>query len=88
MTKKFDNIKRPRHYVGKYGLEALEVHRNFLTQEELLGYHVGNVLKYVMRYKNKNGVEDLQKARVHLDWLIGEVEDESNLSDMEFTQGL
>lgn len=30
----------------------------------------GNVLKYIIRYKNKNGVEDLKKARNYIDKLI------------------
>lgn len=35
-----------------------------------LGYIVGNVIKYVCRYKLKNGVEDLRKARHYIDLLI------------------
>lgn len=27
-------------------------------------------MKYVIRHEKKNGVEDLKKARVYLDWLI------------------
>jgi hypothetical protein len=34
----------------------------------------GNIIKYLWRYKEKNGVEDLKKARVYLDKLISEVE--------------
>lgn len=30
----------------------------------------GNVIKYVCRYKHKNGLEDLLKARHYLDALI------------------
>lgn len=30
----------------------------------------GNIIKYVTRYKMKNGIEDLKKARVYLNWLI------------------
>ena len=30
----------------------------------------GNIIKYVARYKNKNGLEDLAKARHYLDMLI------------------
>jgi hypothetical protein len=30
----------------------------------------GNIIKYVMRHKNKNGVEDLKKARHYIDLLI------------------
>ena len=35
-----------------------------------LGYIEGNIIKYVTRYKNKNGVEDLRKARHYLEMLI------------------
>lgn len=35
-----------------------------------LSYSVGNVIKYVCRYKSKNGVADLRKARHYLDMLI------------------
>jgi hypothetical protein len=30
----------------------------------------GNVIKYVMRHKHKNGIEDLKKARHYIDLLI------------------
>jgi hypothetical protein len=29
-------------------------------------------MKYVWRFDRKNGVEDLEKAKVYLDWLIEE----------------
>ena len=35
-----------------------------------LGYLEGNVVKYVSRYKDKNGIEDLKKAKHYLDKLI------------------
>jgi len=34
----------------------------------------GNVIKYVYRYENKNGVEDLKKAQWYLQRLIQEIE--------------
>lgn len=39
-----------------------------------LGFAEGNVIKYVSRYKNKNGVQDLKKARHYLDMLIEQEE--------------
>lgn len=39
-----------------------------------LGFCEGSVVKYVSRWRNKNGVEDLKKARHYLDILI-EIED-------------
>jgi hypothetical protein len=66
----FDKVTNPKHYKGINGLEVIEVHKNFLTEEELRGYYKGNTLKYLLRERKKNGIEDLKKARKHLDWLI------------------
>jgi hypothetical protein len=35
-----------------------------------IGYFEGNVIKYVTRWKAKNGVADLEKARHYIDLLI------------------
>jgi hypothetical protein len=35
-----------------------------------IGYMEGAVIKYLTRWRNKNGVEDLKKARHYLDLLI------------------
>ena len=35
-----------------------------------LGYFEGNIVKYVSRWREKAGVEDLKKARHYLDKLI------------------
>ena len=72
-----DEVTNPKHYQGSNGLEVIEVHKNFLTKEELRGYYKGNTLKYLLRESKKNGLVDLKKARRHLDWLIElEVKDE------------
>lgn len=71
-----DAVENPSHYQGRHGLEAIEVHRNFMKEEQVVGYHLGNTLKYLLRYQNKNGLEDLKKAKVHLEWLIKEYEKE------------
>jgi len=47
---------------------------DFIHQNNI-GFLAGNVIKYIVRYKEKNGIEDLKKARHYLDKLI-EVEDE------------
>lgn len=40
--------------------------------ENGLGFCEGNVIKYVTRWKHKNGIEDLEKARHYIDMLIAE----------------
>ena len=69
-----ENVNSPSHYC-KGGMECIEAIR--ATCEGLDGveaYYVGNVLKYIWRFKGKNGVEDLRKARHYLDWLIEQEE--------------
>ena len=43
-----DNINKPSHYQGRYGLGSIEVLRNFMTDEELRGFYMGNSLKYIL----------------------------------------
>lgn len=57
-----DKIK-PTYY-GR-GIDVIEFClRNNLT------FMQGNVIKYVTRYKKKNGIEDLEKAKEYIDRLI------------------
>jgi glutamate mutase epsilon subunit len=59
-----DPVNSPKHYTQG----DMEV----ITAIEGLGldYHQGNVLKYISRYRFKNGMEDLQKAKWYVDRLI------------------
>lgn len=52
------------HYKG-FKIQPVEfIHANGI------GYMAGNVIKYVSRYKEKNGIEDLKKARHYIDMMI------------------
>lgn len=59
----------PNHYSG---LQPLEVMKKTFSEFEYLGFLRGNILKYVMRYDKKGGVEDLKKAKHYLELLIDE----------------
>ena len=72
-SSKPDNVNHPKHYL-KGGLECIQVIKAQLTPEQNKGYLYGNVLKYMWRWPEKNGLEDLRKAKHYLDWLIKEVE--------------
>lgn len=68
-----DNVERPSHYTqGKY--ETIDVVRETLGPEKFEGYCIGNIMKYIIRYPHKNGLEDLKKARVYLNWAIETLE--------------
>ena len=72
-----NNVDHPSHY-NHGGKETIEVLKDFLTEDEFKGFLKGNVLKYMHRYKFKNGMEDLNKASWYLDKLK-ETESENNL---------
>lgn len=70
-SNKHEKVDSPDHYQTKGGIEAIDVIDAFT--EGLSGnnaFYTGNVLKYVMRWPKKNGLEDLEKARWYLDRLI------------------
>ena len=46
-----------------------------IIEEWNLNYWAGNVLKYLLRYPYKNGVEDLEKAKHYLEYLIKKEKD-------------
>lgn len=71
MEKEKDVVNHPSHYKSKSGLEVIEVIRAFTEDMDgLEGYYTGNILKYICRWKKKNGEEDLKKAGKYLEWLI------------------
>lgn len=68
-----DSASDPDHY--KQGdIECIDYIKSVLSKEGYIGYLQGNITKYLHRWKDKNGVEDLDKAHVYLNWLIKEVE--------------
>ena len=69
-----DAVSHPSHYC-KGGVECLDAIKAALG-DKYEGFLAGNVLKYVYRYPDKNGVEDCRKAAFYLDKLIKELENE------------
>ena len=53
-----DNVNKPEHYQGE--IECIECIKASMTKIEFLGYLKGNAQKYIWRYRNKNGLEDLK----------------------------
>jgi len=62
----------PSHY-KKGSIECIEAIKAALGSG-FIAYLWGNILKYLWRWPNKNGIEDLKKARWYLDRLIKEEE--------------
>ena len=65
-----DSVNKPVHY-NQAGIECIEAIRAMTgSMNGTSAYMAGNVLKYMWRHEYKNGLEDLEKARVYLSWLI------------------
>ena len=70
-----DNGNSPKHY-NQTEIECIEA-IEAATDSGFEYYLQGNVIKYLWRYRYKNGVEDLKKARWYLEKLIQEKENQN-----------
>jgi hypothetical protein len=67
-----NNIK-PNHYklnIKGIDLEVKDIMQEVMGKEQYKGFLYGNAIKYILRAYKKNGVEDLEKARKYIGWLI------------------
>ena len=58
-----EKVNHPFHYQGT--IECIDV-----IEDLQLGFHLGNVLKYIWRHRHKDGLLGLKKARWYLDRYI------------------
>ena len=68
-----DAVQHPSHYT-QGGIECIEAIRASMTTDGFCDYCKGNIIKYIWRWRDKGGVEDLRKASVYLGWLINAAE--------------
>ncbi len=74
-----DLVNHPPHYQSKdgSGIECIDAIRASMSLSEFQGYLRGNIMKYIFRTEDKNGLEDLKKAEWYLNRLIQEIEENS-----------
>lgn len=70
-----DMVNHPNHYT-QGGIECIKAIEASMPPDGFQDYCKGNVIKYTWRFRQKNGLEDLKKARVYLNWMIESVEKE------------
>lgn len=70
-TPKVDAIN-PAHYKDT-PIQFIDAVKAAMTTEQYLGFLRGNVIKYLWRYENKGGKQDLEKAEWYLKRLIEEL---------------
>lgn len=71
-----DMVNNPSHYQSEMGLETIDVIEAFTSDlKGIEAVDTGNILKYICRWKKKNGIQDLKKAKWYLEHLINEVKE-------------
>lgn len=68
-----DPVNRPAHYTSG-GIECIDAMQEAFGVEAVKDFCLCNAFKYLWRHRQKNGVEDLKKARWYLNRLIREME--------------
>ena len=70
-------VNHPDHYQSKNGMEVIDVIEAFTSElEGVEAFDTANVIKYICRWKKKNGVEDLKKVKWYVEHLIEHLEKE------------
>lgn len=61
-----DIVNHPPHYEsGKF--ECIDVMRETQGDGAVMDFCICNALKYIYRHRNKNGIEDIRKAKWYID---------------------
>lgn len=69
------SVSHPSHYASKSGLEAIDVIEAFTDGlNGIEATDTGNIIKYALRWKRKNGVQDLRKIIWYTTHLINYLE--------------
>lgn len=74
-------VNHPDHY-NQNGMEVWDVIKAFTSNlSGAEAFYAGNAIKYILRWDKKNGIEDLEKAKVYIDKIIeGRKEENGKLS--------
>lgn len=82
-----DTVNEPKHYrLDGLGIESIDVIKAVLREDGFKAFCRGNALKYLIRADHKGGVEDLEKARVYLNWEIGMEDRIAIVTDIKQTE--
>lgn len=85
------NTERPDYYKNN-GRDLIAHYEEMFDEQMFKGFMIGNIIKYITRYQDKNGMEDLNKAKEYLhrlseheeegqlirDWLNEDLDDNKN----------
>ena len=70
-----DIVNHPDQYKSETGMEVIDVIEAFTFDlDGIEAFDTGNIIKYICRWKKKNGIQDLKKAKWYLEHLINHAE--------------
>lgn len=77
-----DMVQHPQHY-NQGGIECIDaIKAATVGKTGIEAFCVGNAIKYLFRYENKNGLEDVKKAQWYINRLIQELEEKKENNDL------
>lgn len=79
----YDTVNKPKHYMlfPEHNIEVRDLMKLLAAQLDYEGYSAMLIsdyiqaMQYLLRWHNKNGVEDIKKAKWYLDKIIEELEE-------------
>jgi len=72
------NVNHPSHY-NQGGIECIEALAAAIKDlKGIEAFCTGNAIKYLWRWKDKNGIEDLEKAKWYINYLEKNIKDTNN----------
>lgn len=79
-----DKMINPKHYQSANGLEVIDVIKAFTDGlNGIEATDTGNIIKYACRWKNKNGIQDLEKILWYTQHLINHLKNQFGLLERE-----
>ena len=70
-----DMVNHPKHY-NQGGIECIDALKAATVGKRgIEAVCVANVIKYLWRYEEKNGIEDIRKAKFYIERLLKELEE-------------
>lgn len=72
IVKAGDSVNSPSHYIGHNGIEVEQVNIGFLSKinDGYVGHRIGSAIEYLLRAGEKNGKEDIQKAKKNIEMVL------------------
>ena len=72
-------VSHPSHYQSESGLEVIDVIEAFTSDlNGIEATDTGNILKYMCRWKHKNGLQDLETAQWYLTHLTEKIKEKES----------